>query len=341
VIDYIFLALKGLRPLVKCHYLSRIIVKLQVFLYNIEILKINMPKRILLLLLLVLNLLVLPASLGFDVAHAQFLPLDPKLYDTGFVTPEGKTSLQQATNLVGRIANAARLILGSIAVLMAIVAAIGMVTARGSEEGYEKNKKALLYAVIGLFIVALSGDLARIVDLSGGGLLGGRKEILERVRIFDDSVRIIITFIKYLIGAVAVLMMIRSGLRLATVGGSEEEATKDKKNLFYIGIGLVALIFVDSLISRVFYKIDNPFENPTLDVAQGIREITGFTNLVISFVGPIAVLSLIAAGVMYAVSAGNEELQTKARKMIIVSLIGIIVIYGAFGIVTTFIIGQF
>jgi hypothetical protein len=178
------------------------------------------------------------------------------------------------------------------------------------------------------------------MDFSGGGLLGERAEVAFRLRLFDNTVRILITFIKFILGAIAVFMLTLTGLRLITLGDNEEEAGKAKKNIIYILGGLFALLFVDNMINNVFYVIDKPGENITIDLAQGIREIVGFTNFIVSWITPVAVITLVAGGLMYVGSFGNEETQTKAKKMIITSLIGIVIIYGAFGLVSTIISGS-
>src|SRR5690606_22128987 len=78
-----------------------------------------------------------------------------------------------------------------------------------------------------------------------------------------------------------------------------------------------------------------------LNVAQGISEIVGFTNFLVSILTPVAILVVVGGGIMYASSGGNEETQNKAKRMITLALIGLLIIYGAFAIVSTFISGQF
>lgn len=296
-----------------------------------------MLKKLIVGTLLALNL----SLVSGNVAAAQFIPLPEDEYSDTFVDAQGDSALEKTAYITSKVITAARYLIAAIVILLGIVAAIQMIGSNGNEEGYEKGKKSLVWSVVGLVIIALSADLAQIIELTNGGLLGPDAELLSRTRLFDGSVRIVITFIKYIIGAVGVLMLVRSGLRMATLGSNEEEVTKDRKNILYVSVGLIALIFVDTLVRRVLYKIDNPLENPTIDYTQGIREIAGFANLLVSFVGPLAVTMLVIAGIMYLANFGNEETQTKAKKMIIASLIGIIMIYGAFGVVSTIIIGRF
>jgi len=291
-------------------------------------------QKLMLLSLIILNLSLIPIA-----SQAGFLPMADENYQDTFVTADGDTALEQSTNITVKVINIARILIGSVAVFMAIVSAVQMLS--GNEESNTNAKKAIIYSIVGLVIVALSADLARLFDLGNGGLIGSKKELANRVRIFDGSIRVMITFIKYIIGSIAIALLIQSGLRMVTMGENEDEVSKDKKRIFTIGVGLVALIFVDTMIRNVLYKMDDPLVGPTIDLKQGTAELVGFVNMIVTIVSPIAILSLVAGGVWYAASMGNEESQGKAKKMMITSLLGIILIYGAFGIVSTLIIGKF
>jgi hypothetical protein len=61
----------------------------------------------------------------------------------------------------------------------------------------------------------------------------------------------------------------------------------------------------------------------------------------VSFVGPIMMLGLVAGGVLFLTSAGNDERTGLAKKIITNSVIGIVIIYGAFALVSTVIAGYF
>ena len=80
---------------------------------------------------------------------------------------------------------------------------------------------------------------------------------------------------------------------------------------------------------------------PAVDAARGVSELVGITNFVVSLVGPLAVLSMIVAAILYITAAGKDEQINKAKKLMFATLLGIVIIYGAFAIVSTFIGGSF
>jgi hypothetical protein len=238
-----------------------------------------------------------------------------------------------------------------------------MVTAYGNEEVYAKQRNTILYAIMGLAIVGLSGELARIFAVScpdytdpnlqnyactqGSSFLKDPNAIVRTSVIFNQRTKLIITFVKYFIGAVAIFEIISNGSKMVTMGSDEAKIGKIKKNLYYSIFGLLLIIVADTVINQVFYNIDltkypsTGGAQPGVNAAKGVQEIVGFTNLVVSIVGPLAILVLIAGGIMYMTAAGDESKMGKAKKLIFGALLGIIIIYGAFAIVSTFISGSF
>lgn len=63
-------------------------------------------------------------------------------------------------------------------------------------------------------------------------------------------------------------------------------------------------------------------------------------NLAYFIAGIIAVIVIIVAGIMYATSGGDSAAVTKAKNLILYSIVGLVVIFSAF-IITNFVIGRF
>ena len=296
-------------------------------------------------------------------ARPPLFPLPEASKYGNLPAPTPGTSAQyQFQQLMWGLVQNVRYILGAVAIAFIVYSGFRMVTAWGNEEVYAKQRTNILYAVIGLAVVAMSGEMSRIFAVScpeftapgqtnyactQGGFLKDPNAIVRASTIFNQQTKIIITAIKYLIGGIAVLMVVRNGLRMITMGASQEKMEQDKKNLAYSILGLGLIIVADTVISQVFYKLDLTRypsvggATPAIDPVRGVKEIVGFTNLIVSIVGPLAVLALLGGGIMYITAAGKEEQMTKAKRLIMAALFGILIIYGAFAIVSTFIAGNF
>lgn len=302
------------------------------------------------------------AATGDLLAQTQLFPLpNPEAYGDIPAPATGGTAQQKFAQLVWGVIQNVRFIIGAVAIAMIVYAGFRLVTGWGKEDVYTQQKNNIFYAIVGLAVVGLAGEGANIFQVAcpeslpgqpkppciPGGFLADPNALIRTALLFDQRTQIVITFIKYLIGAVAILMIIRSGFRMITMGQSEEKISLDKKNLAYGALGLGLIIIADTIISQVLYKVDLSKypgvegAEPAFSAERGVEEIVGFTNFVVSLVGPVAVLALLAGGVMYITAGGQEDKMERAKRIIIAALAGLIIIYGAFAIVSTFITRSF
>lgn len=314
-----------------------------------------------------------------SVSADNALPLgDQQTYGEGIVSdPGGDTILESLANLVGGIRSGdggivgrVRGILGAIAIAMIVFSALQMILAQGEETKITNAKKGIYLGLLGLGLVSLAGEITKILSVNkdtakyvfkddnvlcqyadtflGNGTGQTNQELTCRVNLFNNLVKTVITFMKYLISGIAVYEVITSAYRIITLGSESSDLERDKKNLIFGGVGLAVIIFSESIISKVFYKIN--FSQPYsqlqglqtgVDINEGVKQIASFTNIAVSILGPLCILVIIGAAIMYMTSAGDEEKQKKATRAIFAAAIGTLVVYGAFGIVSTVISGKF
>lgn len=75
----------------------------------------------------------------------------------------GDDAVTKINNLIRRIINLLSLIVGIVAVIMIIIGGLRYITSGGSDTGVTSAKNTILYAIIGLIIVALAQLLVRFV----------------------------------------------------------------------------------------------------------------------------------------------------------------------------------
>lgn len=270
-----------------------------------------------------------------------------EVYKSGSIpVPPDKTGQAILKDLVlGGLAYA-KVLIGVVGILYITILGYKLVQASGDEEDIAKAKRGLIYTLIAFVMVSMSEDVGKIFDMERKTLLSSPQDILARVRLFDKQVEIFMTFVKYVIGAFAAIMVVQAGVKLVTAGGEEEEVSKNKKNIMYSAGGLMIIYVGEIFIKKVFYKVDkNVYTgitgvHPAIDAKEGVDQIAGVTNLIIAFAGPVAVLMLIAGAIMYATAGGEEEKMNQAKRLIIATIAGIIIIYGAFAIVSTIIASK-
>lgn len=293
--------------------------------------------------------LVLAVFLGVLAASApqalaDFLPL-PSNDDLDVPAPEGDSAFEKLENLLGPAARNLRIIVGGIALLLIVISGFTMVISGENEETAKTQKKSLTYGLLGLLMISIAGPIAEVFDYREGNFISDPDKLVERIQLFDDTTRIMITFVKYLLGGLASLMFIRAGAVMVIAGDNEEEVGKQKKALALGAGGLLMVMVSDLAIKRVFYVAEfNEDADQTivsLDQNEFIQQLVGVTNLMVTFVGPIMILGMVAGGFLYVTAGGDEERTGLAKKIIFNSIIGVVIIYGAFALVSTVIAGSF
>src|SRR3989338_1103586 len=285
------------------------------------------------------------AALSFAPdAWAGFLPL-PETDDLDVPAPEGETAFEKLQNLLGPLGRNLRIIVGGVALLLIIVSGFTMVIAGDNEETVKNQRKSMTWGIIGLLLISIAGPIAEVFDFRQGNFVTDPEALVQRAELFDNTTRIVITFIKYLLGGAATLMFIRAGAVMVMSGHKEEDVTREKKNLALSSAGLLLVMFSELVVRKVFYVAafneDTGETEIALNQSEFMQQLVAITNLVVTFVGPIMMLGLVAGGVLYVTAGGDEERTGLAKKILLNSVIGVVVIYGAFALVSTVISGQF
>ena len=315
---------------------------MSVFCYNVEILKTRMAKTFIGLVCAAL----LGAFLGsLPIAEAtSFLPL-PSGENIDVPQPQGETGIEKFENILGPIGLVIRIIMGVIAVMLIVIAGFSMAITADNEENISNQKKSVTYAIVGLMMISIAGPVAEVFDFRDGNLLEDPNAFIERAKLFDGTTRIVITFIKYVLGALASLVFIIHGARMIGSMGNEETVSKSRKGILLAGAGLLLVMFSELIIRRIFFDAEyNDFASETvvaINQNELLVQVVAITNLIVSFVGPVMFLGLIVGAILYITAGGDEERTNLAKKIIINSVIGLAIIYGAFGLVSTIIIGVF
>lgn len=288
-------------------------------------------------------------SMTMQISQAGFIPLPSAESFGDLPNPEGE-GLQKGYNTVFEVARNFRWIIGAVAILMMVISGVKLVIQGDNEEVATKQKNNLLWGVIGLVMIMISAPIAEILDLQDGGFLSDEYQISARARLFDRQVNIIIVFVKYIVGSVAVLFMIRSGAKLVFAGDSEEVLNTEKKNLMTGIFALFIIMLSNTVVKEVLFKVESPDSQFTpngqeavvsFDVGRGVQEIVGITNFIVTWAAPFAVFALIIGAIMYLTAFGDEEKTGSAKKIIFNSVLALLIIYGAFAIVSTVISGVF
>lgn len=269
---------------------------------------------------------------------------DPTKLGENLPTPKGDSTLEQVKTIVASLARNVKYLVGALAIAAIMYSGFRMVIGHGDENAYTEQGKSLTWIVVGLVIVGAAGFIGEFLDISDGGILKSNQIILTKAKYFDSRIQIIMTFIKYLLGSLAVGMIIISGFKLITKA-DEETLGEEKKKIAAYSFAFIILLIANTLVNKVFFVVDKSAVpsgsvTPIINFTKGMAEIKGITNFLLMFIAPISILVMMVGAVMYVISGADEELRNKAKAILKNSAIAMAIIFAVYAIVATFIQGQ-
>jgi len=286
-------------------------------------------------------------AIKVSVFAKELLPItDTEFLKGDIPAPPDKTGQEIVIDAIMSGLNYVKILMVSVGIFFTVLQGFRIIYAQGSEDDIGKAKKALVYMIIGFALISMSQDIAKIFDMSSGSILSSPNEILKRVQLFDKSVEIIIVFIKYIIGAIATLMIVIQGFRMITKGSDDEATSSAKGKILYAVFGLIMLYLGDIIVNKVFYNVNKEMYSgmtgvrPYVDIKEGVAQIIGITNFAVNFLGTVSILILVISAVLYVTSIGNEERMNKAKRIMIATVASMLIIFGAFALISTIVAGN-
>lgn len=177
-------------------------------------------------------------------------------------------------------------------------------------------------------------DLQEIVGKTELGSFAGQPHPSSAVDPGADIITTVIfrviDFMKYLIGGVAVIYMIISGIKLITASKKIDEVSeKEKENLKFIIYGLILIVIADELITKVFFGDYGECIASASNAAEcaklGGGLIKGIYSFILAIMASLAIFVLILSAFRLITSAGEEENIAKQKKRIAMAIVGILV----------------
>jgi len=276
-----------------------------------------------------------------DIGLQTFQGVDPS---TG-ARIDGAT---QVNNALFFVVDWFRQILGAIAITWIVWQGYVMLSSQGEEGDFDTAKKSILWGVVALIVSFLIEPFIRNVIYGGGDVLTAGEAILNaEVSTAAGILEIggFMLWIKTLLGVLTVVMIIFTGIQSMMIADSEDESDKQKRNIKWVMIGVIIIIFNDILINSGIYGDPHiNAETGKVEVGQNsfavILEATGFIAYLLTFFAVIAVASIIYGGYLILTAAVSEDQVEKGKTIIINTGIGIIIAVISYTLVSTVIVLQ-
>ncbi|QQR83935.1 hypothetical protein IPJ72_01900 [Candidatus Peregrinibacteria bacterium] len=287
------------------------------------------------------------ADAGYDPGLGNQTALVDALVDEGFLNEDIQLIIDeirfrgesQINTILIAVVRTVRNLLGVFGILFIVISGIQLVTSGGDESKITEGRTAILYVVIGLVVVLL---LERLVTLIFG-VPGQERGISgDQIVLIDAEVLGIISFVRALVGGIALLMILISAVRMIFAQGADDEIKKQRTSVIWVVVGIILLVINQFVIENIFIApVRQNSDQITITNVQNIINLFGtMMEFFLGFVGVVAFGILVYGGASLIMNYSNDDMVDRAKKIITNALIGIVIIVTAFAIVSTLVTFQ-
>jgi uncharacterized membrane protein len=144
-----------------------------------------------------------------------------------------------------------------------------------------------------------------------------------------STIYFILDFFKYILGGIATLMIIISGIKLIMSARQVEDVmSKEKETMRFAFIGLIIIILADQIV-RLFFGAEGEVYRTGTDMQLAAEQASNFasgvTGLIRIFIPSVAILFFVVAAYRLLISRGDSDQLGKAKTQITYAILGIIV----------------
>lgn len=229
----------------------------------------------------------------------------------GFMSGVAPSSFGGIAELIG---NSAIYFVNAAAFLTIIIA--GMLAVVSQDEGrIAKSRKTVVMALMGIVLVNIAYAVANAYysafdfDITGSNPTAGANIIATEVLGF-------ISWIEVPVAVLAVITIIVYGIKAVVDYGGEQGMASFKKAILSVLLGIILITVKFALAGAVLTG------NPTGIIHPAVRTLMA----VVAFAALAAVVVIVIAGIIMVVSVGKEDQYTKAKGIVVRTLIGLFVL---------------
>lgn len=307
--------------------------------------------------IVLLTAILMPSLIFADIASAQEKPqIDPwtnlqfmeqelKKRGIQLINPalHAKSAVEEGaseiTSTIWYLIDYIKYFIQGIAVIVIIAGGVMFITAgKDSQKKIDDAKRLLTYGIASLAIVTFGAVFVEKVFFGATGSEGtvltseamaeafGKEGSLMMKKLYEIAT--------IFVGAIAVLMIIINGVRIAMSFGDQESRNKSIKRILYAVAGLLIVGIAEFVVKGVLFP---DYGAKLMAADRALMLIKGLTNFISAFVAVAAFVMLLYAGYMYVMAGADPDSAQKAKKTLVGSIIGLILAAGAYALVNTFI----
>lgn len=271
------------------------------------------------------------ASQASDFSGGGSLLGLPHWYDGGAnVFAKDSNPIDGVLKIGANVISIAFYLIGMLSVIFIIIGGFQYMISAGEASRVTKGKDTLTRAIIGLAIGLVGNAVVNYIanNTFGGSFISttGKSSSVGIPEWGVSTLSDILNIAYFVAGALAVIMIVYSGIQFVISSGDPGKATKARQTLLYSVVGL-AVVLLAYAITNYITSISGIGGN---DFKVIIKSITSTAFYV---VGVLAIVMIVYSGIRMVASNGNASQVTKARQTLTYSIVGLAVALLAYGII--------
>lgn len=253
----------------------------------------------------------------------------------GQLVSEGE-GVEGFRKIVNILLSSMSFMLRAIALFILFAAGFVLVSAQSSvSEQAEKQKMNVLYVLVGLVVFGLASDFVyRYFFVAEGEYIFDEATAVLVASSLAQRIKQLLNLFLSFSGAGAILTLVISGMRGLLNPGNDEVIEQQKKILGYTAVGIIIIGLADTLVNQIVFP-SGGYDGVNVSALE--VQLRGLSNYLLGFLGVIAFVTFVIAGVVMVINFGNDDLVSKAKAAMKNVFIGCIVAFSAYTIVATII----
>jgi cytochrome bd-type quinol oxidase subunit 2 len=245
----------------------------------------------------------------------------------------GGDGAEGIVNTVKNFLDFFKLIVTPIAILFIVAMGIKLLTAGSdNEDAMSKAKNYIRYAVEGLVVIFVADAVVDVFFGAEGEILregeAGAREFGRRT---SELFQGVYGLLQVLIGAIAVLVIVVSGMRFVGGSYSDDQISSSKRHITWALVGLFVVGISEFVAKDILFQN----QGTTLGIGNAEALFAQVTNFVAGTIGTLSFAFALYAGYLYVTARETEDQTAKAKKILVGALLGIILAAAAFAITNT------
>ena len=269
---------------------------------------------------------------GVEKAYAAPLPIDPGSAINSVATPLPVYLLgNDPGGVVSGVMETFMPLANLVAIIILMITGIIMIIAQ--DENQVSVARKTIIAVVAALVLMNTAFVGSIAMKSGFNLAGGSADGAVGASNLRAEVMGFISFIEVPLAALAVVMIIISGIRTMISFGTDQGASHLRRTIIAVIFGIVIIVSKLALSIAISGDPNDPLVNGP-DSEPLINVVTSMFTIALNFMALVAVIVIVIAGIMMIINKGEQDVVDKARGIIIRALLGLFVIVISSALVT-------